>query len=231
MTLVGHRDVHVARDVASVACHQRETTTRNLVNFSGIGRGEVRDVRDGELTWNAFIDAIAEKALISGGGHHGYRRGFAVGCTACGCALLLSGIAKTSPSFRQLPFGPQRNAPSAMPGNCQTAGTELRCQIPVWPIRDEKKKAGHHQHTSLAVQQFQARRRCLPSPWVSATSMPERECPAYRRFTLRRSHRHPGVACNPSSLFSARSENSRTIAPRLTFPHPLSDLPTHSRGQ
>ena len=99
----------------------------------------MRDVRDGELTWNAFIDAIAEKALISGGGHHGYRRGFAVRVYGVRvCALLLSRIAETSPS-RQLPFFSGRSGERA--GGSAMRGNELRCQIPVWPIRDEKKKS------------------------------------------------------------------------------------------
>jgi len=148
----------------------------------------VRDVRDGELTWNAFIDAIAEKALISGGGHHGYRRGFAVRVYGVRvCALLLSGIAKTSPSRQRAQGRAGRRV-----GDAGTASCAARSRSGQSETRE--KKLGTTNTLSLAVQQFQARRRCLPSPWVSATSMPERECPAYRRFTLRRSHRHPGVA-------------------------------------
>ena len=162
------------------------TTTRNLVNFSGIGRGEVRDVRDGELTWNAFIDAIAEKALISGGGHHGYRRGFAVRVYGVRVICLVT-------------FGNCQNWLGRARQLCRSRGIgarEPKCaaRSGLANQRREKKSWAPPNTLSLAVQQSQARRRCLPSPWVSATSMPERECPAYRRFTLRRSHRHPGVA-------------------------------------
>ncbi len=133
----------------------------------------MRDVRDGELTWNAFIDAIAEKALITGGGHHGYRRGFAV--RVYGVRAIYSPC-----YFRELP----KLARARYAQRCATSRqrNEMRCQIRSGQSETRKKAANT---LSLVVQQFQARRRCLPSPWVSATSMPERaNRPAYRRFSL-----------------------------------------------
>ena len=101
------------------------------MNFSGFGRGEVRDVRDGELTWNAFIDAIAEKALITGGGHHGYRRGFAV--RVYGVRAIYSPC-----YFRELP-----KLARARYAVCDQSGTKCAARSGLANQRREKKLQTH----------------------------------------------------------------------------------------
>lgn len=59
-----------------------DTAKFSHVNYSGTIVDRVE--RALYHTWDALIDAVAEKALIAGGGHHGYRRCFAVrGSTTC----------------------------------------------------------------------------------------------------------------------------------------------------
>ena len=59
-----------------------DTAKFSHVNYSGTIVDRVE--RSMYHTWDALIDAVAEKALIAGGGHHGYRRCFAVrGSTTC----------------------------------------------------------------------------------------------------------------------------------------------------
>jgi hypothetical protein len=53
-----------------------DTAKFSHVNYSGTIVDRVE--RALYHTWDALIDAVAEKALIAGGGHHGYRRCFAV---------------------------------------------------------------------------------------------------------------------------------------------------------
>lgn len=59
-----------------------DTAKFSHVNYSGTIVDRVE--RALYHTWDALIDAVAEETLIAGGGHHGYRRCFAVrGSTTC----------------------------------------------------------------------------------------------------------------------------------------------------
>ena len=151
------------------------------MNFSGFGRGEVRDVRDGELTWNAFIDAIAEKALITGGGHHGYRRGFAV--RVYGVRAIYSPC-----YFRELP----KLARARYAQRCATSRERNALPDPVWPIRDEKKSCKHTEPRRAAV----PGKKKMSSFTMGKCNVDARAREPSRISSLQpwRSHRHPGVA-------------------------------------
>ena len=184
----------------------------------------MRVVRDGELTWYAFIDAIAEKALIAGGGHYGYRRGFAVRVYGVRVICLVT-------------FGNCQNWLGRARQLCRSRGIgarepEMRCQIRSGQSETRKKKLGTTKHT-------EPRRAAVPGKKkMSSFTMGECNVDARAREPSRISSLQPSAV--PSS--SRRCVKSIIIISRLIrelpnhragtdIPPPIIGLPTHSRGQ
>jgi len=117
-------------------------------------------------TWDALIDAVAEETLIAGGGHHGYRRGFAVrvyGVRAIYSPCYFRELPKLAgPSSAALPFARHRRS-----------GTEMRCQIRSGQSETRKKKLGTTKHT-------EPRRAAVPGK-KKMSSFTMGECPVDNR--------------------------------------------------
>ena len=169
----------------------------------------MRVVRDGELTWYAFIDAIAEKALIAGGGHHGYRRGFAVRVYGVRvCALFFRELPKLARAGSCRSF---RAAAESGQAGRRCAGTSCAARSRSGQSETRKKKAGHHQHT-------EPRRAAVPGK-KKMSSFTMGECNVDARARMSRiSSLHPSAV--PSS-------SRRCVKSFIIISRPIRELPNH----
>ena len=146
-----------------------DTAKFSHVNYSGTIVDRVE--RSMYHTWDALIDAVAEKALIAGGGHHGYRRCFAVrGSTTCTRArrfriCFSQGLPKWARDPRAdsqswlLACLQWQSNPNRQIGSRQSEKTFWlgRAGTPFFNLAH-----------NLGRPDSVPGRRCLPSPWVSA---------------------------------------------------------------
>ena len=146
-----------------------DTAKFSHVNYSGTIVDRVE--RALYHTWDALIDAVAEKALIAGGGHHGYRRCFAVrSSTTCTRArrFHICFSQRVAKMGARSPLPVLRALAAAV-----LAAVESESADRIPPIREDLLvgKGGHpffNLAHNLGRPDIVPGRRCLPSPWVSA---------------------------------------------------------------
>lgn len=145
-----------------------DTAKFSHVNYSGTIVDRVE--RALYHTWDALIDAVAEETLIAGGGHHGYRRCFAVrGSTTCTRArrfhicfsqrVAKMGARSPLPVLLLSQSWQWQSNPNRQIGSRQSEKTFWlgRAGTPFFNLAH-----------NLGRPDIVPGRRCLPSPWVSA---------------------------------------------------------------